>query len=168
MSRLSSLGVTIGYGFSGSVTTKPSTMKILDEIKSIPGVKLDTEKIDVSVLADTIKQYAAGQQDTGGSFDPVFAISDDKSIPQIKQLYGEAATAKANDQYMWLEIVIPGLNDGFWLIVETAGNTIPLPDIGVNSALEISPSFVIQKYVGLSTKVTLGENTAGQTTQSGG
>ena len=54
------------------------------------------------------------------------------------------------------------MTDGFWLAVETAGTTIPLPDIGVNSALEISPSLVVLKYDGLDTKVTLGANTAGQ------
>lgn len=161
MANLTSLGVTVGYG-TGTLSTKPDTMKVLDGCKSIPGLKLDTEKIDVSTLADTVKQYAAGQQDTGGSFEPVFAVDPTKTIPQIKQLYQDAATAKSAGNVIWIEVVVPGMTDGFWLAVETAGTTIPLPDIGVNSALEISPSLVVLKYDGLGTKVTLGANTAGQ------
>jgi hypothetical protein len=60
MANLTSLGVTVGYG-TGTLSTKPDSMKVLDGCKSIPGLKLDTEKIDVSTLADTVKQYAAGE-----------------------------------------------------------------------------------------------------------
>ena len=161
MANLTSLGVTIGYG-TGTLSTKPNAMTILDGCKSIPGLKLETEKIDVSTLADLIKQYAAGQQDTGGSFEPVFAVDPTKTIPQIKKLYQDAATAKAGGNVIWIEVVIPGMTDGFWIAVETAGTTIPLPDIGVNSALEISASLVVLKYDGLDTKISLSANTAGQ------
>ena len=65
MARLTTLGVTFGYGVETTAGTKPSTWTQLEEASSIGGITLDTEQIDVSALEDYITQYAAGRQDTG-------------------------------------------------------------------------------------------------------
>ena len=54
MARLSTLGVTFGYGIETTAGTKPASFTQLELASSIGGISLDTEQIDVSALADRI------------------------------------------------------------------------------------------------------------------
>ena len=65
MARLTTLGVTFGYGLETTAGQKPATFTQLEEASNIGGISLDTEQIDVSALEDYITHYAAGRQDTG-------------------------------------------------------------------------------------------------------
>lgn len=152
MARLSTLGVTFGYGVETTVGTKPASFTQLELASSIGGISLDTEQIDVSALEDYITHYVAGRQDTGGTWEVEFIMDPDKSVDQIKTLYASAATAKAAGKGVWFQVMFPSMSDAFFVIAE-CGSEIPLPEIGQNEAATMSISLVISEYKGLLPKV---------------
>lgn len=119
---------------------------------SIGGISLDTEQIDVSALEDFITQYAAGRQDTGGTWEIEFIMDPDKSVKQIKKLYEESKTAKTGGKATWFQVNFPDMTDAFFVIAE-CGREIPMPEVGQNEAATMSISLIISKYKGLDTKV---------------
>ena len=68
MSRLTTLGVTFGYGVETEKGVKPTTFKQLELASSIGGISLDTEQIDVSALEDYITKYAANDKKLSSVF----------------------------------------------------------------------------------------------------
>lgn len=152
MSKLSTLGVTFGYGIETTAGTKPTTFTQLPECESIGGITLETEQIDVSSLEDYTTQYVAGRQDTGGTWEITFHMDPDNSIPAIKKLYEDASTAKTGGKGVWFQVAFPDMDDAFFVIAET-GREIPLPDIAGNEAAIMSITLVIVEYKGLDTKV---------------
>lgn len=152
MARLTTLGVTFGYGVETTAGTKPATWTQLEEASSIGGITLETEQIDVSALEDYITQYAAGRQDTGGTWEVEFIMDPDKSVAQIKKLYEDAATAKAEGRATWFQVQFPDMADAFFVKAE-CGREIPMPEIGQNEAATMSISLIIAEYMGLDTKV---------------
>lgn len=150
--KLSTLGVTFGYGVETTAGTKPTTFKQLPECESIGGISLDTEQIDVSSLEDYTTQYVAGRQDTGGTWEITFHMDPDVSVPKIQELYQEATTAKGSGKGVWFQVMFPDMEDAFFVIAET-GREIPLPDIAGNEAAIMSITLVITQYKGLDAKV---------------
>ena len=151
MADLTTLGVTFGYGVETTAGTKPTTFKQLKRCNSIGGISLETEQIDVSALEDYLTQYAAGRQDTGGTWEVTFNMNPDV-ITAIETLYEEAATAKEGGKGVWFQVVFPDLQDAFFVIAET-GRAIPLPDISQNEAATLPITLVISEYKGLDAKV---------------
>ena len=127
MSRLTTLGVTFGYGVETEKGVKPTTFKQLELASSIGGISLDTEQIDVSALEDFITQYASGRQDTGGTWDVTFNLNADV-IAALKKLMTDTATGKTKGFRVWFEVVFPDLEDAFFVIADP-GKNIPLSDI---------------------------------------
>ena len=115
-------------------------------------MSLDTEQIDVSALEDFITQYAAGRQDTGGTWEIEFIMDPDKSVKQIKKLYEESKTAKTGGKATWFQVNFPDMADAFFVIAE-CGREIPMPEVGQNEAATMSISLIISKYKGLDAKV---------------
>lgn len=152
MARLSTLGVTFGYGIETTAGTKPATFTQLELASSIGGISLDTEQIDVSALEDYITHYVAGRQDTGGTWEVEFIVDPDVSVTQIKALYAAAKTAKESGKGVWFQVQFPSMSDAFFVVAE-CGNEIPLPEIGQNEAATMSISLVISEYKGLLPKV---------------
>lgn len=148
---LTTLGVTFGYGIEATSGEKPAKFTQLKRCSSIGGISLETEQIDVSALEDYITQYAAGRQDTGGTWEVTFNMNKDV-IAAIKKLYEDSATAKASGKATWFEVIFPDLEDAFFVIAET-GREIPLPEIGQNEAATIPVTLIISQYKGLATKV---------------
>lgn len=142
----------LAYGIESTKGQKPATFTQLEECSSIGGIDLSTEQIDVSALEDYITQYAAGRQDTGGTWDLEFIMDPDKSIEQIKTLYSASATARTSGLATWFEVIFPDMDDAFFVIAET-GTAIPMPEVGQNEAATLSVSLVISEYKGLDTKV---------------
>lgn len=151
MADLTTLGVKFFYGVETSAGEKPTTFTVLERVNSIGGISLDTEQIDVSALEDLITQYAAGRQDTGGTWEVVFNLSN-AVVTQLKTLFEAAATAKATGLGTWFEVVFPDLEDAFFVIADP-GRAIPLPDIGQNEGATLPISMTVNKYIGLDTKV---------------
>ena len=159
MARLTTLGVTFGYGIETTAGVKPATFTQLEEASSIGGISLDTEQIDVSALEDYITHYAAGRQDTGGTWEVEFIMDPDKSVSQIKNLYTASATAKGSGKATWFQVQFPDMADAFFVIAE-CGREIPMPEIGQNEAATMSISLIIAEYKGLDTKVAWANSSA--------
>ena len=155
MADLTTLGVTFGFGVETTAGTKPTTFTQLKRCNSIGGISLETEQIDVSALEDYITQYAAGRQDTGGTWEVTFNMNQDV-ITAIETLYEKAATAKAGGKGVWFQVMFPDLTDAFFVIAET-GRAIPLPDIAQNEAATLPITLVISEYKGLDAKVVWSE-----------
>ena len=156
--KLSTLGVTFGYGVETTAGTKPTKFTQLPECESIGGITLETEQIDVSSLEDFTSQYVAGRQDTGGTWEVTFHMDPDVSIPNIQKLYESASTAKESGLGVWFQVMFPDMDDAFFVVAET-GREIPLPEIAGNEAAIMSITLIISQYKGLDTKVvwTTGE-----------
>lgn len=154
--KLSTLGVTFGYGVETTAGTKPTKFKQLPECESIGGITLETEQIDVSSLEDYVTQYVAGRQDTGGTWEIGFHMDPDVSVPNIQELYESAATAKSSGLGIWFQVQFPDMADAFFVVAET-GREIPLPEIAGNEAAIMSITLIISDYKGLDTKVVWSE-----------
>lgn len=150
---LTTLGVTFGYGIETTAGVQPTKFTQLKRCNAIGGISLDTEQIDVSALEDFIAQYAAGRQDTGGTWEVTFNMSTD-TIKAIRKLYEDSKTAKTTGLATWFEVVFPDLAEAFFVVAET-GREIPMPDIGQNEAATLPITLIIAQYKGLMTKVEL-------------
>ena len=122
---------------------------------------MDTEQIDVSALEDYVTQYAAGRQDTGGTWEIEFIMDPQKSVDQIKTLYSASATARESGKATRFQVMFPDMSDACFVIAE-CGREIPMPEIAQKEAATMSISLIIAEYKGLDTKVawaTSGGNT---------
>lgn len=155
MSDLTTLGVTFHYGVETTSGTKPTSFTWLKRCSSIGGISLDTERIDVSALEDFITQYAAGRQDTGGTWEVKFNMNKEV-IAALKTMFEESKTAKASGKATWFQVVFPDLEDAFFVVAEP-GRNIPLPEIGQNEAATLPMNLTINEYKGLLPKVVSGE-----------
>ena len=150
---LTTLGVKFGYGIETTKGQKPATFTQLKRCSSIAGISLETEQIDVSALEDFVTQYAAGRQDTGGTWEVVFNMNQDV-ITAIRKLYSDSVEARTNGLATWFEIVFPDLQEAFFVVAET-GREIPLPEIAQNEAATLPITLIISQYKGLEEKVEL-------------
>ena len=150
---ISTLGVQFGYAVETTAGTKPTTFTQLQRCRSVGGINLSQEKIDLSCLEDDTKKYGKGQQDTGGDWTVKFLTG---AVPQVKAMM-TASNGAASGLRTWFEVWVPGLSDAFFVVAQP-GSKLPLPDVGSNAALEFDISLTIQEYIGLGTAVepTLG------------
>ena len=153
---LTTLGVKFGYGIETTAGQKPSTFTQLHRCSSIGGISLGTEQIDVSALEDLVSQYAAGRQDTGGTWEVVFNMNQDV-ITAIRKLYSDSVAARPSNLATWFEVTFPDLNEAFFIVAET-GREIPLPEIGQNEAATLPITLIISSYKGLLEKVEFSES----------
>lgn len=150
MDDITTLGVKLGYAVESKAGSKPTSFTWLERCKSIGGVSLDTEQIDVSALEDLISKYRSGRQDTGGTWEITFGLGD-KVIDQLKKAMTAAETGKKTGLSTWFEVWFPDLssaNSGFYIIAEL-GSTIPLTEVSQNSAAEITMSLTLNDYKGV-------------------
>lgn len=151
---VSTLGVKFGYAVEATAGTRPTASYIeIPRCKSIGGISLTPEQIDVSTLEDLVSQYVDGRQDTGGSWETTFHSG---AITALKTLLTAAATAKAEGKGVWFVVWIPGLADSFFVKAQP-GAKLPMGDISDNTALEIPLTLTIGEYEGLATAVEPGD-----------
>lgn len=148
---LTTLGVKFGYGIETTAGNKPTKFTQLERCSSIGGISLETEQIDVSALEDLVSQYAAGRQDTGGTWEVVFNMNQDV-ITAIRKLYSDSVAARPSNLATWFEVIFPDLQEAFFVVAET-GREIPLPEIGQNEAATLPITLIISSYKGLHEKV---------------
>lgn len=148
---LSTLGIVFSYGVETSSGTKPETFKQLERCSEIAGISLETEQIDVSTLEDFVSRYVAGRQDTGGTWEVTFNITDE-TIEQLETMMEEAATGMESNYQTWFQVSHPNMSKAFFVIAQP-GTQIPLPDMAQNEALTGAISLVISEYKGLDAKV---------------
>ncbi len=142
---ISSLGTKLGYGVS-SRDTAPTAFEWLERVNSIGGIALSTEQIDASALEDKISRYIQGRQDTGGTWEVTFNISDEV-VTQIEGLI-EAYQGMSSGEAMWFEVWSPYMQKSFMVIAQVPEN-IPMPEVGQNSLQTVAMSLTIEEYKGL-------------------
>ena len=107
---ISSLGVRVGYGAG---TEKPTAFTWLERCNAIGGISLETEQIDASALEDYISRYIQGRQDTGGTWELTFNITDEV-VDQLEALIA-AYNSMTAGQRMWFEVWSPQMTKAFLL-----------------------------------------------------
>lgn len=148
---LSTLGVQFSYGVETTAGTKPTSFTLLERCFEIAGITLETEQIDVSTLEDFVSKYTAGRQDTGGTWEVTFNITDE-TIEQLTSMMEASSTAQQSGKQTWFQVSHPNMTNAFFVIAQP-GTQIPLPDFAQNGAMTGVISLVISDYKGLATKV---------------
>ena len=144
---ISTIGAQIGYGIGA---TKPSSLTELERANSIGGIELSTEQIDASALIDNISRYIAGRQDTGGTWDVTFNLTDETE--SIIETMLTAYAGRTSGHALWLQVSCPDLTKAFWVKAQPP-SAIPMPEMAQNGLLTVTLSFAIEEYIGLDTKV---------------
>ena len=93
----------------------------------------------------------AGRQDTGGTWEVTFNLTDD-TIKQLEKMMSDAKTGLGQGFNTWFQISHPDMAKAFFVIAQP-GSQIPLPDFAQNEAMTGAISLAIQEYKGLATKV---------------
>lgn len=146
---IASIGTKLGYGI-GTVDTAPTSFEWLERVNSIGGISLETEQIDASALEDYVSKYVQGRQDTGGTWEVTFNLSNDV-VDQLNGLITEYEGLTAG-QKMWFEVWSPYMDNGFFVIAQVPKN-IPMPEFGQNSLQTVTMSLTIEEYKGMATAV---------------
>lgn len=147
-SGISTLGVKVGYAIGA---TKPTSDVIwLERCNSIGGISLESEKIDSSALEDEISKFVSGRQDTGGSWNVTFNITDEV-VAQLEAMI-TAYKGKSSTDQMWMEVWSPYLTKAFWVVVQPPLH-LPMPEVSQNELQTIELSFSIEDYKGMDTAV---------------
>ena len=151
---LSTIGVKFGWAVETTAGTRPTAFKWIPRCSKIGGLSVTKEKIDVTCFEDKIKQYIAGVADTGGDWNVNFnGTKKGSAIDTVKEWNEllDASQAAAEDGLAtWGDIYIPGFGSYF---VTFEPGEIPMPDLEVNSKLDIQISNVVNEYKGLGTEI---------------
>lgn len=147
---LSTIGIKFLYGVETEAGEKPTKFTQIPGCVAIGGISLSMDTIDTTPLEESVRRYAEGLKDTGGAWSLTFNIKNEfKTLWTALQSASE--TGKAAGLATWAEVLIPGMDDAFF-VTFTPGE-IPMPEIGVSSAFQGEISNVINEYKGLSEKV---------------
>ena len=146
---ISTLGVKFGYGI-GSLSQKPTTFTQVERVNSIGGISLSTEQIDASALEDKVSKYVAGRQDTGGTWEVSYNISDGVVEQLIAMI--EAYKGLSDNQKMWFTVWSPYMDNAFYVIAQVP-ETIGMPEVSQNSLQTVAMTYTIEEYKGLDTAI---------------
>lgn len=150
---ISTLGVRLGYGVESTAGTKPTSFTWLERCNSIGGITLETEQIDASALEDEISRYIAGRQDTGGTWEVTFNISDE--VITILETMITAYEGLSDGKKMWFEVWSPYLTKAFFVVAQPPKH-IPLPEEAQNELQTIALTMTIEEYKGMDTAIKPG------------
>lgn len=142
---ISTLGVKFGYGI-GTLDQKPTEFTQVERVNSIGGISLSTEQIDASALEDKVSKYVAGRQDTGGTWEVTYNLSDEV-VTQLEAMISAYKTM-TGDKKMWFEVWSPYMEKAFFVIAQVP-ETIGMPEVGQNALQTVTMTFTIEEYKGL-------------------
>lgn len=140
--------------------TEPSTVAgsgqwtQLHRCNEISEITLETETIDASALEDYQSRYIAGRQDTGGTWDVTFNLTD-AVITELQAMLTAAEAGLKDGKRTWFQVTFPSLKKSFF-IVGQPGTKIPLPAIAQNELLTGAISIAIDEYYGLADTIAPG------------
>lgn len=147
---LSTIGVKFGWAVETTAGTKPTAFKWIKRCSKIGGLSVTKEKIDTSCFEDAVKTYIAGTADTGGDWNVNFNGTKKGSATDTVKAWNElleaSEEAAENGLATWADIYIPGF--GSYFVVFEPGE-IPMPDLEVNSKLDLQIANVVNEYKGL-------------------
>lgn len=146
---ISTLGVKFGYGV-GTLAQKPTEFTQVERVNSIGGISLSTEQIDASALEDKVSKYVAGRQDTGGTWEVTYNISDEV-VEQLNAMIEEYKEL-SGDGKMWFTVWSPYMENAFYVIAQVP-ETIGMPEVGQNALQTVTMTFTIEEYKGLDVAI---------------
>lgn len=146
--------------FSYAVETadgeRPTTgYKQLPRCNDISEITLETENIDASALEDYQSRYIAGRQDTGGTWDVTFNLTNE-TISIIEAMLKEASEGLTQSKRTWFQVYFPSLSKAFFVCGQP-GTKVPLPAVAQNELLTGVISISIDEYFGLEAKAEVAE-----------
>lgn len=151
---VSSLGVRLGYAPETTAGEKPSAFTWLERANSIGGISLETEQIDASALEDEISRYIAGRQDTGGTWEIGFNISDE--VITLLETMMTTYAGLSGGKKMWFEVWSPYLTKAFFVVAQPPKH-IPMPEFSQNELQTVTLTLTIEEYKGMDTAIKPGE-----------
>lgn len=151
---LSTIGVKFGWAVETTAGQKPTAFTWIKRCSKIAGINITKEKIDVTCFEDEIKRYIAGVGDTGGDWNLNFNGTKKGSTVDTVNAWNDLLKASQNaaDDGLatWGDIYIPGFGSYF---VKFEPGEIPMPDLEVNSKLDLQISNVVNEYMGLDSEI---------------
>lgn len=151
---VSSLGVRLGYAPETTAGEKPSAFTWLERANSIGGISLETEQLDASALEDEISRYIAGRQDTGGTWEIGFNISDE--VITLLETMMTTYAGLSGGKKMWFEVWSPYLTKAFFVVAQPPKH-IPMPEFSQNELQTVTLTLTIEEYKGMDTAIKPGE-----------
>lgn len=148
---ISTLGVKIGYAVESTAGTKPTAFTQLERVNSIGGITVDTEQIDASALEDEVSRYVAGRQDTGGTWNLTFNMSDEV-VSELDTMIKAYEAVKGTDKKMWFVIWSPFLAKSFYVVAQPPLH-IPVPELSQNELQTVELTLTIEEYKGMDTAI---------------
>lgn len=149
---ISTLKMKVGYAAEATAGTRPTTgYTMLERCVSVGALQITNENLDATALEDEIKKYVAGIGDTGGSTTLTFNLTNG-TTSEIEGMISAYNTAKEADKEMWFEVWSPYLTKAFFFKGEPP-QKIGMPEIGVNTVLQVEVPITVSDYHGLDTAV---------------
>ena len=125
--ELSTIGIKLGYAVETTSGIKPSTFTNIPDITSIGEISLDTDKLEVTNLVDTVKRYIDGVQDAGDSVE--IGANFVKGTGRFATVWQTARTnaqaGVAGNKSCWWEIDVPNFGKFYF-----SGMPSDLPFVG--------------------------------------
>ena len=149
---ISTLKMKVGYAAESTAGTRPTTgYTMLERCVSVGALAVTNENLDATALEDEIKKYVAGIGDTGGSTTLTFNLTSGTTT-EIEAMISAYNTAKEANKEMWFEVWSPYLTKAFFFKGEPP-QKIGMPEIGVNTVLQVEVPITVSEYHGLDTAV---------------
>ena len=149
---ISTLKMKVGYAAEATAGTRPTAgYTMLERCVSVGALAITNENLDATALEDEIKRYVAGIGDTGGSTTLTFNLTSGTTT-EIEAMISAYNTAKEANKEMWFEVWSPYLTKAFFFKGEPP-QKIGMPEIGVNTVLQVEVPITVSEYHGLDTAV---------------
>jgi hypothetical protein len=151
--ELSTAGVTVWYAPESTAGTRPTTGYIkIPGIKSTPDLNTAPSALETTTLEATeFKTYISGLKDPGGSLE--FTANHTEDFKEKWDTFVLASeTAKASQKSVWIAIIIPGLEDSFYMAVDPS--PMGLSATAVDAVLETTVYVAPKKIAGWAAKPT--------------
>lgn len=151
---LSTIGVRLYYAVETTAGTRPTTRSAYTElvgIKGTPSFNPTPDNLETTTLNETeYKTYIPGLKDLGGALEFTFNMSQDLKTAWDALVTADTA-ARAAGKATWFYIEVPGLTDG--LFFNGQPSPMGLPEMSVNSVLEVSNSITVTTEPEWATKI---------------
>lgn len=141
---LSTIGVHFYYAVEATKGTRPTTKSAYTElvgVKGIPSMNPTPDNLETTTLNETeYKTYIPGLKDLGGALEFTFNMSQELK-DAWEALVTADETARTTEKATWFFVDVPGLTEGLFF----TGQPTPmgLPEMGVNSVLEVANSITV-------------------------
>lgn len=146
---LSTLGIKFGYAI-GAASTTPGAFTMVERCNSIGAISQETEQIDASALEDYSTRYTAGRQDSGGSWNISFNLTN-TVLTQLETMI--SAYENRTDGYvMYVTVFHPDRSKAYFAVVQPP-IVLPSPEEGQNELEVLELTFTVNQILGYDTAV---------------